>query len=97
MSISIFAVGDVFIDRPAPEQAYRDGKIPFNKPISCHLYPIRVTKTKEYDALNYDRWDICAPACACGAKLEVPVYRFLKSALTRAYGEEWYTELETIW
>ncbi|MBK7752688.1 MAG: DUF3109 family protein [Flavobacteriales bacterium] len=79
------------------EQAYRDGKIPFNKPLSCHLYPIRVAKLKEYDGLNYDRWDICAPACSCGAKLDVPVFRFLKNALTRAYGAEWYAELEVIY
>ena len=79
------------------EQAYRDGKIPFNKPLSCHLYPIRVTKLKYHDGLNYNQWDVCAPACACGAKLDVPVFRFLKESLTRAYGAEWYEELEVIY
>lgn len=79
------------------EQAYHDGKIPFNKPISCHLYPIRVEKLKFHDGLNYNQWDICAPACTCGAKLDVPVFRFLKSSLTRAYGADWYEELEGIY
>ena len=75
------------------EQAYRAGVIDYIKPISCHLYPIRITKYDGFDALNYDRWDICAPACTNGRKLGVPVYRFLKEPLTRKYGEEWYAEL----
>jgi hypothetical protein len=79
------------------EQAFHDGKIPFNKPISCHLYPIRVEKLKYHDGLNYNSWDICAPACACGAKLDVPVFRFLKESLTRVYGADWYEELEGIY
>ena len=75
------------------ERAYRDGKIPFNKPISCHLYPIRVKQLKHHEALNYDQWPICKPACSCGAKLDVPVFRFLKDALVRKYGQDWYDEL----
>lgn len=79
------------------EQAFHDGKIPFNKPISCHLYPIRVTKLKYHDALNYHQWEICDPACKLGAELGVPVFRFLKDSLTRAYGADWYAELEVIY
>lgn len=75
------------------EQAYLDGKTKWKKPISCHLYPIRVTKYDHYDALNYDRWDICSAACALGEKLGVPVYKFLKEPLIRKYGEAWYQEL----
>ena len=75
------------------EQAYFDGKTTFRKPVSCHLYPIRITKYDHYDALNYDRWDICSAACALGDKLGVPVYKFLKEALIRKYGEAWYEEL----
>ena len=78
------------------EKAQLDGKIKFKKPISCHLYPVRITEFKEYDAVNYDKWSICKPACDCGAKLDVPLYKFLKSALIRKYGEPWYQELETI-
>ncbi|WP_109831415.1 DUF3109 family protein [Reichenbachiella versicolor] len=76
------------------EQAYLDGKVNWQKPISCHLYPIRITKYDHYDALNYDRWDICSDACKLGDKLKVPVYKFLKGPLTRKYGEEWYKKLE---
>ncbi len=75
------------------EQAYLDKKIDFPKPISCHLYPIRITKYDEYDALNYDRWNICSPACYNGKTLGVPVYQFLKAPLIRKYGEDWYRQL----
>jgi hypothetical protein len=77
------------------EQAYLDGKISYKKPISCHLYPIRITKYDDYDALNYDRWHICQAACALGKRLGVPVYEFLKEALIRKYGEAWYEQLVT--
>lgn len=79
------------------EQAWRDGKIPFRKPISCHLYPIRITELKFHEGLNYHRWPICKPACACGAKLGVPVFRFVKDALVRKYGQVWYDELEEVY
>ncbi len=77
------------------EQAYNDEVIDFKKPISCHLYPIRVTKYEEYHALNYDQWSICTDACELGEKLGVPVYKFLQEPLERAYGEEWYHKLKT--
>jgi hypothetical protein len=79
------------------ENAWRDGKIPVRKPLSCHLYPIRVKKMKTGEALNYDTWPICKPACSCGAKLDVPVFRFLKDSLVRKYGTEWYDELEVLY
>lgn len=75
------------------EQAYLDGKIKYKKPISCHLYPIRAVKYDEFEALNYDRWSICSPACSLGEQLHVPVYKFLKEPLIRKYGESWYNEL----
>ena len=65
----------------AIEKAHREGQIDFIKPISCHLYPIRTKQFNEYTALNYEKWDICEPACACGEKLDVPVYKFLKEPL----------------
>ena len=76
------------------EKAYREGAIPFIKPISCHLYPIRVTKYPSFEALNYHRWEVCAPACELGASLKVPVYKFLKEPLVRRYGPAWYEALE---
>ena len=75
------------------EQAYYDGKIAFKKPISCHLYPIRITKKKDFEAVNYHKWSICSPACTLGKELQVPLYKFLKEPLIRKYGEEWYDEL----
>jgi hypothetical protein len=75
------------------EQAYLAGKISFRKPISCHLYPIRIKQYGDFDALNYDRWDICDAACTLGSQLGVPIYKFLKDALIRKYGEDWYAEL----
>ncbi len=82
------------IAKCAIEQAFYDGKIDWKKPISCHLYPVRITKHKEYDAVNYDKWSVCKPACSCGEKLDVPVYKFLKDPLIRKYGKEWFKELE---
>ena len=78
------------------EQAYLDGKITWKKPISCHLYPIRITKYDGFEALNYDKWEICNPACGFGADLGVRVYQFLKEPLIRKYGEGWYQELEDL-
>ncbi len=75
------------------EQAFLANKTSFRKPISCHLYPIRITKYDEYEAINYHRWAICDPACALGKSLKVPLYVFLKDALIRKYGAKWYDEL----
>jgi hypothetical protein len=79
------------------EKAWRAGQINFRKPISCHLFPIRVTETDSYDLLNYEpRKQLCRPACKQGNKLKVPVYRFLKEPLIRKYGEEFYEALEAV-
>lgn len=80
----------------AIEQAYNDGKINWKKPISCHLYPIRITKYDGFEALNYDRWSICSAACSFGQDLGVRVYQFLKEPLIRKYGGGWYKELEQL-
>ncbi len=76
------------------EKAWRDGKIKFQKPISCHLYPIRIEKMRAGEALNYHRWEVCSHACKLGKRKKVRVYEFLKSALIRKYGESWYSKLE---
>lgn len=81
------------ITKCAVEKAFLEGKTTFKKPISCHLYPIRVKKFHDFTALNYDEWSICAPACDCGNKLDVPVYRFLKEPIIRAWGVPFYEEL----
>ena len=78
------------------EMAYYAGEVDFKKPISCHLYPIRVKENKKtgFEALNYDEWDICSPACALGKKEQVPVYQFLKEPIIRKYGDDFYEELD---
>lgn len=78
----------------AIEKAYREGKIDFYKPISCHLYPVRVQKYRDFQAVNYHHWAICDCARKLGCKMEVPVYRFLKEPLIRKFGEEWYKQME---
>lgn len=80
----------------AIERAFREGRTSFMKPLSCHLYPIRITKVGSYKALNYNRWDICKAAVIKGKKEGIPVYKFLKEPLIRCFGEEWYNELETV-
>jgi hypothetical protein len=81
------------ITKCAIEKAHKEGKTDFKKPISCHLYPIRVKNFNDFTALNYNEWDICEPACKCGSELNVPVFRFLKEPLIRAFGEEFFNEL----
>lgn len=76
------------------EIAHQAGACDFLKPISCHLYPIRVkSEVAGFEGLNYERWHICSPACKLGKKEKVPVYVFLKDALIRKYGAEFYEEL----
>lgn len=72
------------------------GKVNFYKPVSCHLYPIRVGNYGSYKAVNYHRWDVCKAAVLLGRKENVPVYRFLKEPLIRKFGQEWYDELEIV-
>ncbi|HEY6956362.1 MAG TPA: DUF3109 family protein [Flavisolibacter sp.] len=79
------------------EQAYNDGKLGWKKPISCHLYPIKISKRKEYTNVNYEPRDVlCKPACALGKKLKLPVYQFLKDAIVRKFGTEFYNTLHQI-
>jgi hypothetical protein len=82
------------ICRCAIEKAYREGRIDFYKPISCHLYPIRLQKFRDFTAVNYHRWSICKPAVALGKENGLRIYQFLKEPLIRKFGEEWYQELE---
>lgn len=77
----------------AIEKAFLEKEISFQKPISCHLYPIRITKYEAYDAVNYETNRLCIPARINGEKLGVPLYKFVKVPLIRKYGEKWYNEL----
>ena len=87
---------DTGITQCAIEQAHAAGAIDYKKPISCHLYPIRAKKYGAYVAMNYHDWEICGDACKAGSEMNIPVYEFLKEALTRKMGEKWYTALEEV-
>lgn len=76
------------------QTAYEDGKIDFPKPISCHLYPIRIEKLHDFEAINYSRWDICSTACSLGKEKQVAIYQFLKEPLVRKYGQDFYDQLD---
>lgn len=76
------------------EKAYNAGIIDWKKPISCHLYPVRVKKYSEFSAVNYHSWEICNDACTLGKELKVPVYKFVKEALIRKFGAPWFDDLE---
>jgi Protein of unknown function (DUF3109) len=78
------------------EQAYNQGIIDFKKPISCHLYPVRLREFNDFTAVNYDKWHICDDACALGKELQVPVYQFLKEPLIRKFGTAWFEKLHEI-
>jgi hypothetical protein len=78
----------------AIEQAYLEDAVPFHKPVSCHLYPIRIKSYGDFDAVNYDRWDICNPAREETSHNGLPVYLFVRDALIRKYGEEWFEQLD---
>ncbi len=77
----------------AIEKAWQEGKIKFQKPVSCHLYPIRLKQVGDYTAVNYDEWSICKPALINGKDMGVPLYKFLKEPLIRKFGNKWYDKL----
>lgn len=78
------------------EKAYNEGKIDWKKPISCHLYPVRIKDYASFSAVNYHAWQICSDACSLGKELGIPVYKFAKEALIRKFGEKWYSKLEKV-
>lgn len=78
------------------EEAYNQGEISWKKPVSCHLYPVRVKDYSEFSAVNYHKWEICDDACTFGKELQIPIYKFAKEALIRKFGEDWYMELEKV-
>ena len=79
----------------AIEKAYREGRVDFYKPVSCHLYPIRVTQYRDFRAVNYHKWSVCKPAMILGKKENLRIYKFLKEPLIRKFGESWYQALDT--
>lgn len=90
----VFAVQENGISKCLIEIMHFEGKYDFRKPVSCHLYPIRVKEYPDFTAVNYDAWDICKPGLVKGEKLGTPLYKFAGEALVRRFGEEWYAQLE---
>lgn len=88
-----YAISENGVTLCAIEKAYRDGKIDFQKPISCHLYPVRIEDFGEFKAVNYHEWDICRCAVYKGKECGQPLYIYLKEPLIRRFGQEWYDEL----
>jgi hypothetical protein len=88
-----FVIFEKGIAKCSIEKAYNDKVIDFKKPISCHLFPIRITHHLHFDAINYEKIKICEPACKCGSDLKIPLFVFLKKALVRKYGMGFYNEL----
>jgi hypothetical protein len=78
----------------AIEKAHFEGKFEFRKPISCHLFPIRITEYKRFDAVNYQELDICKPGRECGKSQKLALYKFLKEPLIKKYGANWFKEVE---
>lgn len=89
-----FVIFENGIAKCAIEKAYEAKVIDFKKPVSCHLYPIRITKYSTFEALNYHKWDICKHAVTNGKKENTPIYIYLQEPLTRKYGKEWYEQLK---
>ena len=75
------------------DTAFREGRVAVQKPISCHLYPIRLKEYDGFTAVNYDKWSVCQSAVRLGRKEGVALYQFLKEPLVRRFGEEWYNEV----
>jgi hypothetical protein len=88
-----YVVFEAGIAKCAIEKAFLDNEITFRKPISCHLYPIRITKYFDFEALNYHKWEICKAAITQGEKDNIPLYIYLSESLTRKFGKEWYQQL----
>ena len=78
------------------EQAHQAGAVDWKKPISCHLYPVRVKDYSVFTAVNYHRWQICSAGCANGKQIQMPLYRFVAEALQKKFGADWFAELERV-
>jgi hypothetical protein len=90
----VFAVFEDGIVKCAIEKSFFDKKIHFQKPISCHLYPIRIENYQFYHILRYEQWHICRSAEKKGKKLQISVFEFLQEPLKRRFGEEWIEKVK---
>lgn len=94
----VFVTYEGPVAKCALQKAYAEGRIDFEKPLSCHLYPIRVEQVGEFEVLNYEHaTPMCDPAVACGLKQDTQLVDFLRTPLVRKYGEAWYNKLHGAW
>ena len=93
----VYAIFENGVARCGIEKAYYENAISFRKPVSCHLYPVRISKLGENIALNYHHWHICEPARELGKAKGMPVFRFLREAIVRVWGVSFYEELEIVY
>lgn len=91
-----YAIVENGIYKCAIERAWEEDRIDFRKPESCCLFPVRVKRYREFDAVNYEEWEICKPALEKGEEVNLPVYRYLKDPLIRVFGKKWYKEIEIV-
>jgi hypothetical protein len=89
-----FVIFEGKVAKCAIEKAFEHKATTFRKPISCHLYPIRITKYSTFEALNYHKWNICKHAVTCGKKANIPLFQYLAEPLIRKYGKDWYNQLK---
>jgi len=90
----VFAIQENGISKCLIETMHFEGEFEFRKPVSCHLYPIRIKQYPDFIAVNYDKWEICKPALIKGETSGIPLYKFAREALIRRFGEAWYAQLE---
>lgn len=90
----VFVVYEGPVAKCAIQKAYQAGRVSFEKPISCHLFPVRIENYGEYDVLNYEQIDVCAPGRAYGCRTELQLVDFLRTPLERKYGAAWYQQLQ---
>ena len=91
-----YALFENGIARCGIEKAWEDEATRFRKPVSCHIYPIRVKKYSSLQAVNYDRWKVCDPARSNGDRENVPVFHFVREAIERKFGTDFYQKLQII-
>jgi len=92
----VYVYYDDEICKCAIEKAYNERLIDFKKPISCHLYPIRISKYQHFEAFNYHSWYVCKPCKEAAKNKNIPLYQFLKEPIIRKYGKEFFTEMEKV-
>lgn len=88
----VFVTYDGPVAKCAIQRAHDEGAIDFPKPISCHLFPVRVASHGEMDVLNYERIGLCEPARKMGTRRSLQVADFLRVPLIRKYGATWYAK-----